>query len=120
MVFELDAAALQAGSLPQAAAISRFQAAERDISVVLAEGVSHAQIMQAIDSAKAAFVQSAVLYDIYRPQKEGGNLALGEKSVTIALRLNSMEATLTDAQMDGDVQKVLAALQAQVGARLRG
>jgi len=88
--------------------------------VVLAEGVSHTQIMQAIDSAKASFVQSAVLYDIYRPQKEGGNLALGEKSVTIALRLNSMEATLTDAQMDADVQTVLGSLETRLGARLRG
>jgi len=120
MVFELDAAALQEQTLPQAQSISRFQTAERDISVVLAEGVSHTQIMQAIASAKASFVQSAVLYDIYRPQKEVGNLALGEKSVTIALRLSSMDATLTDAQMDADVQKVLAALQSQVGARLRG
>ena len=60
-----------------------------------------------------------MLYDIYRPQKEGGSLALGEKSVTIALTLNNQEATLTDAQMDADVQAVLAALQAQVGAKLR-
>ena len=119
IVFELDAAALQAQTLPQAQAISRFQAAQRDISVVLAEEVSHTHIMQAIQSAGAAFVQDALLYDIYRPQKEGGNLALGEKSVTIALTLGSMEATLTDAQMETDVQKVLAALQAQVSAKLR-
>ena len=119
VVFELDAAALQNGQLPQAQTISRFQSAERDISVVLAEETSHTQIMQAIRSAKAAFLQNAVLYDIYRPQKEGGSLALGEKSVTIALTLNNQEATLTDAQMDADVQAVLAALQAQVGAKLR-
>jgi phenylalanyl-tRNA synthetase beta chain len=119
VVFELDAAALQNGQLPQAQGISRFQSAERDISVVLAEEVSHKQIMQAINSAQAAFLQGAVLYDIYRPQKEGGSLAVGEKSVTIALTLNNSEATLTDAQMDADVQAVLAALQAQVGAKLR-
>lgn len=119
VVFELDAAALQNGQLAQAQGISRFQSAERDISVVLAEATSHTQIMQAINSAKAAFLQNAVLYDIYRPQKEGGSLALGEKSVTIALTLNSSEATLTDAQMEADVQAVLAALQTQVGAKLR-
>ena len=119
VVFELDAAALQQLALPQAQSISRFQSAERDISVVLAESVSHTQIMQAISSAKAAFLQNAALYDIYRPQKEGGSLALGEKSVTIALTLNNKEATLTDAQMEADVQAVLAALQAQVGAKLR-
>jgi phenylalanyl-tRNA synthetase beta chain len=119
IVFELDAQALEQVSLPQAGAISRYQAAERDISVVLAEGISHAQIMQTISKAKASHLQNAVLYDIYRPQKEGGSLGLGEKSVTIALSLGSLEATLTDAQMDADVQTILQALQAQVGARLR-
>ena len=119
IVFELDANALEALPLPQAQSISRFQSAERDISVVLAEAISHAQIQAAIASAKAEFLQTALLYDIYRPQKENAGLAMDEKSVTIALRLGSMDATLTDAQMDADVQKVLAALQAQVGARLR-
>ncbi len=119
VLFELDAQALELVSLPQAGAISRFQGAERDISVVVAEAISHAQIMQSISKAKTQFVQNALLYDIYRPQKEGGSLGLGEKSVTMALSLSSMEATLTDVQIEADVQTILQALQTQVGARLR-
>ncbi len=119
VVFELDGASLQAVALPQAQALSRYQGAERDVSVVLPEATSHAAIMQAVNAAKTQFLQSALLYDIYRPQKEGGSVGMDEKSVTIGLSLASMDATLTEEQIEADRLAVLAALEGQLGARLR-
>ena len=120
IVFEIDAAALQSRDLPKAQAVSRIQPVARDLSLVVAEAVTHTQLQAAIASAQDELLQSATLYDIYRPKEgEAAGIAQGEKSVTLELQLCSPSATLTEEQIDAVVQKVLARLQAQVGARLR-
>ena len=62
-----------------------------------------------------------MLFDVYRPKAGAANagMAEGEKSLAVRLTLGSMEATLTEAQIEAAVQAVLAALQTRVAAKLR-
>jgi phenylalanyl-tRNA synthetase beta chain len=46
-------------------------------------------------------------------------MAMDEKSLAVRLTLNSDEATLNEAQIEGVVQAVVAELTTQVAARLR-
>jgi phenylalanyl-tRNA synthetase beta chain len=122
VVFELSLDAVTARVVPQAEGVAKHQPVERDMAVIVAESVTHAQLMHAIHTAPTeGLLQGAVLFDIYRPKADapGASLALGEKSLAVRLTLGTAEATLTDVQIDAAMQAVLAHLATQVSARLR-
>lgn len=123
VVFELDLEAVLTRGLPQAQAVPRHQPAERDLAVVVAEAVTHAQLMQVIWSAPTeGLLRDAVLFDVYRPKADAasaGGLSAGEKSLAVRFTLSSAEATLTDERIDAVMQSLSAALQRDLGARLR-
>ena len=122
VVFELSLDAVTTRLVPAAQGLAKHQPVERDIAVIVAESVTHAQLMQAIHAAPTeGLLQGAVLFDIYRPKSDavGGSLAAGEKSLAVRLTLGTAEATLTDAQIDAAMNAVLAHLSQQVAARLR-
>jgi phenylalanyl-tRNA synthetase beta chain len=127
VLFELDLDAVQARDVPAARPVSKHQAVERDIAVVVAESVTHQGLMDAISAAPTTqgLLQHAALFDIYRPQpqREGtatGGLAAGEKSMAVRLVFNSDAGTLTDEQVEAAVRVILEQLGRKVGARLRG
>ncbi|MDE2617309.1 MAG: phenylalanine--tRNA ligase subunit beta [Burkholderiales bacterium] len=122
VLFELELDAVLAREVPTLRAMSKFQAVERDLAVIVAESVSHAALMQAIWAAPTAgLLRHAILFDVYRakPGAASAGLAEGEKSLAVRLTLNSDEATLTEEQIESGMEAVLATLQQQVGARLR-
>ncbi len=122
VVFELALDAVLARQVPVAQGVAKHQPVERDMAVIVSESVTHAQLMQAIHAAPTeGLLQEAVLFDIYRPKADatGGALAAGEKSLAVRLTLGSSEATLTEAQIEGAMNAVLAQLGQQLGARLR-
>ena len=128
MLFELDLDAVTTSRVPVARPVPRQQAVERDIAVVVAESVSHDELLGAIRAAAVqGLLRDAVLFDIYRPHvaKDGaasssGGLAAGEKSMAVRLGFYSDTATLTDEQVDPAVQAIVAHLASLFGARLRG
>ncbi|TCP16163.1 phenylalanine--tRNA ligase subunit beta [Simplicispira metamorpha] len=127
VLFELELDAVLQRVVPQFKAVPKHQSVERDLAVVVAESVTHAQLMAAIHSAvPEALLRDAVLFDVYRPKPVKGadaapttGLAPGEKSLAVRLTLGSGEVTLTEADIDAAVQAVVAQLAAQTGARLR-
>jgi len=64
-------------------------------------------------------VQSAVLFDIYRPKEGTTAMALGEKSLAVRVTLADAQAALTDAQIETTMAALLAQLQIRLSARLR-
>ncbi|MDM7463823.1 MAG: phenylalanine--tRNA ligase subunit beta, partial [Tepidimonas taiwanensis] len=120
VLFELDLDAVLARPVLQAQPVGRHQPVQRDIAVVVAEAVTHAQLMAAITAVDQPWLRDAVLFDVYRPKAGGAaGLADGEKSLAVRLTLERDDATLTDAEIDAVVQAVLASLQRRLGARLR-
>ena len=107
--------------MPVAQAVPRLQAVERDLAIVVNESVSHSALMQALWSAPVdGLLQDAVLFDVYRPQKPGGSVAMGEKSLAVRLVLQSIdEVSLTETQIESTVQNILAHLSKQLNAKLR-
>jgi len=122
VVFELSLDAVTARMVPVAQGVAKQQPVERDIAVIVAESVTHDQLMKAIQAAPTdGLLQNAVLFDIYRPKADApaGSLAVGEKSLAVRLTLGAAEASLTEAQIEVAMNAVLAHLTAQVSARLR-
>ncbi len=124
VLFELDLAPLLQRELVQAQPVPRHQPVQRDLAVVLPERVGHDELLGVVRAADGSgWLKDVCLFDIYRP-KLGHNagasgVAEGEKSCALRLTLERDDANLTDAQIESVVQAVLAALSAQLQARLR-
>ncbi len=121
LVFELDAAALMDVVIPVLAPVARQQPVSRDLSVVIAESVTHDQLVQSIVATGAPLVRSVRLWDIYKPANAaaGTDVVAGTRSLTLRLELLDDTVTLTDERIDAVMAGVLAALMQHFGARLR-
>ncbi|MEY2677985.1 MAG: Phenylalanine--tRNA ligase beta subunit [Pseudomonadota bacterium] len=120
VMFELSLDAVLHRDVPKSTGVAKFPNVERDIAVIVKDSVTHAQLMAAVQAVKTqGLLRSAVLFDVYRPKAESANMAMDEKSLAVRLTLNSDEATLNEAQIEGVVQAVLAELTERVSARLR-
>lgn len=121
MLFEIDLEAVTARRVPVAEAVPKFQPAERDIAVIVADSVRHAELMQAIHAADTGgLLREALLFDVYKPKQGTPSLAADEKSLAVRLTLASAEATLTDQQIDAAVKAIVDSIATRLGGRLRG
>ncbi|MBT9506423.1 phenylalanine--tRNA ligase subunit beta [Rhodoferax sp.] len=124
VMFELDLDAVLQRDVPAFKAVTKHQAVERDIAVMVDEKIGHAALMGAVWAAPTAgLLRDATLFDIYRPKPakdpDGAPVPSQEKSMAVRLTLNSEEATLTEDQIDGAVQAVVNSLVNTLGARQR-
>jgi phenylalanyl-tRNA synthetase beta chain len=95
--------------------LPRFPAVERDFSLVLADGVTFAQVVETIRSLRINEVESIEAADLFR----GGQVPVGKFSLMIRVKFQSAEATFTDAQLNDFSARIVAALQEKLGATLR-
>ena len=95
---------------PKYAAPSKFPPLERDLAVVVAEGVPAGDL---VDAARAEpLVRSATVFDEYRGPQAGA----GKKSLALRIVLQSDETTLTDEAADAALQRILGVLRERFGA----
>jgi phenylalanyl-tRNA synthetase beta chain len=86
---------------------SAFPPVKRDLSIVVAEDAPFAKILKIIQSAGSAMLESVSLIDLYRGQAIGG----GKKSFTFSLVFRHMSRTLTDAEIEKQMQKIFEDLK---------
>jgi phenylalanyl-tRNA synthetase beta chain len=96
-------------------ALPRFPAVERDFSLVLADGVTFAQVVETIRALQIPEVQSVEAADLFR----GGQVPAGKFSLMIRVTMQSAQATLTEAQLADFSARIVGALQEKLGASLR-
>ena len=119
VLFEIDAEALASRRLPSYVPIQRQQSAWRDLALIVGEQVSHAALMEAIESAASGLLRSARLFDVYRPAAASADIRAGERSLAVRLELLDDEVTLTDERIDAEVSRLVESLGVRLGARLR-
>jgi phenylalanyl-tRNA synthetase beta chain len=121
VLFEIDLDAVALRQVPAFEPVPKFQPAERDIAIIVADRVTHAALMEAIQGADTGgLLRDALLFDVYKPKHSSGGLAAGEKSLAVRLTLASADATLTDEQIERAVQAVVQSITSRLGGRLRG
>jgi phenylalanyl-tRNA synthetase beta chain len=94
---------------------SDFMAVERDLAFVVGEAVSAADIVKAAESAERSLVTRVGVFDVYR----GEGLPEGAKSIAIHVTLQPRERTLTEAEIDAAVSKIVAEVSRKTSATLR-
>ncbi len=115
LAFEVDLTALQARALPRAGAVSRFPSVRRDLAFVVDDVVPWAAIEKVVRQAAGPALREVVLFDRY----VGKGVETGCKSVAMGLILQEDSRTLTDREVDDAVARIVEALQAAHGARIR-
>ncbi|WP_382326545.1 phenylalanine--tRNA ligase subunit beta [Hydrogenophaga sp. UC242_50] len=126
VLFELELDAVLDRPVPAYQAVSRHQAVERDLAIVVKESVTHAAVLEAIRAPASPWLRDVVLFDVYRPKKQtstestpAGSLAADEKSLAVRLVLNRDDATLTEEDIDATVNAAVEAVAKRVAGRLR-
>jgi phenylalanyl-tRNA synthetase beta chain len=95
--------------------LPRFPAVERDFSLVLADGVTFAQVAETIRALGVPELQSIEAADLFR----GGQIPPGKYSLMIRVTFQSPQTTLTGVQLPDFSSRIVAALEQKLGATLR-
>ena len=88
---------------------------ERDLALLVPHGVSGAQIEAAVREGAGELLEEVFPFDLY----EGKGLPEGVRSLAWRLRFRAAERTLTDAEVDAGVERVLRLLEERHGVRRR-
>ena len=95
--------------------LPKYPTVSRDLALVCDESITVAQVEEVITAAAGKLLRSIRLFDIYR----GTGVPDGKKSMAFSLELRADDRTLTDADSEAVVSKVLTALSEKLGAILR-
>ncbi len=95
--------------------LPRFPAIDRDLSIIVDEQVSWAQIGEAIKETAPAILQDINFIEIYR----GKGIEKGKKSVTLSLRFRDEDGTLTHETVDSYEAGIIKNLNEKTAAQLR-
>ena len=104
-------------ALPEATYVPlpKYPGITRDLSLICDEEITVAQVEDVINASAGKLLRSVKLFDIYR----GTGLPEGKKSMAFSLELRADDRTLTDADSEQTITKVLCALSEKIGAVLR-
>ncbi|MCI0344750.1 MAG: phenylalanine--tRNA ligase subunit beta [Chloroflexi bacterium] len=117
VVAELAIRGLGGGQLADArgASPSRQPAVTRDLAVVVGDSTTAAAALATIRGAAGPALEDARLFDLYR----GAPLAPDERSLAFRLIFRAPDRTLTEDEVDGAVDSVVARLERDLRAHIR-
>jgi phenylalanyl-tRNA synthetase beta chain len=96
--------------------VGRFPNVKVDVAAVVDEAVDAIEVERVIRQSGGDTLKSVRLFDVYR----GPQVAQGKKSLAYALEFGSPSGTLTDEQAHRRLDAVIAALQKELLASIRG
>jgi phenylalanyl-tRNA synthetase beta chain len=117
LVGELAIGGLDAGSRPavRVGPPGRHASAERDVALVVAEDVPAGSVAATLREAGGDLLRSLALFDVYR----GAPLAEAEKSLAWRLTIRADDRALEDSEVEALLDRLVAAVAATFGGRLR-
>lgn len=117
-IFELDATTVMkymAKDLKYKA-LPKYPATSRDLAMLVDVDVNATDIEKAMTKAAGQNLTQITLFDVYT----GKQVEEGKKSLAFSLTFQSNDKTLTDAEIDPAIEKIVAKLQKDFNANLRG
>ncbi|WP_297799863.1 phenylalanine--tRNA ligase subunit beta [uncultured Brevundimonas sp.] len=102
------------GKARGAANLSNLMPLTRDFAFVVDEDKAVGDLVRAVSGADKALITDVRVFDVYR----GKGVPEGQKSIALEVELQPREATLTDAEIEAVMSKIVAAAT-KAGAVLR-
>jgi len=94
--------------------VQRYPVVERDLAVVVDAATPAGAMLDVIRATGAPLLNAADVFDVY----QGEGIPEGHKSLAFTMRLGA-DRTLTDAEVDAQMEAILQALRSTFDAELR-
>jgi len=95
--------------------ISKFPSVQRDLALVVDKTITYAQVEKMAAGLQLSYLQKTRLFDIFESDKLGAN----KKSMAVNFTFEDSSKTLTDAEIDEMMNKIIAACEKQLQAEIR-
>lgn len=95
--------------------LAKFPTVERDLALVIAKETAYAQIEEVVQQAKLSYLKNVQLFDIFESEKLGKD----KKSVAINFSFLNDAKTLTDVEVDAQMEKLMLAFKQKLQAEIR-
>lgn len=95
--------------------IPKFPYSERDIALLLDEGVTAADVVKFVKKNGGSLLQSVDIFDVY----QGDKIPAGKRSLGLRLRYQSAERTLSDREVDKYFHQIISKTTKHFSASLR-
>lgn len=103
-----------------ALALRDLQAVERDFAFVVDAQVEALTLVNAAAGADKAMIESVRVFDEFKGEKAESQMGAGKKSIAITVRIQPVERTLKEAEIEAIAAKVLEKVAKATGGTLRG
>ena len=94
---------------------ARFPMVRRDLAIVVDESVSLSALRERVILSASSLLRQCRVFDVYR----GPGLEIGTKSIALGLIFQDFSRTLTDEDVDRNVESIVAGLRASLNAKIR-
>lgn len=95
--------------------LPRYPAVQRDLAMVVDRQLPWARVEETVLQLKIGKLREIRLFDIFESEKIGAD----KKSIAVNFTFQDEEKTLTDKEIDGWMNRIMTALEKQVGAGIR-
>ena len=95
--------------------VSKYPLVNRDLAIIVNKALPFDAVEKATDAAGINKLQSIGLFDIFESEKIGA----GKKSMAISFTFLDEEKTMTDKEIDGMMNKIIASYEKELGAEIR-
>lgn len=97
------------------AEVPKFPAVNRDLAIILDQGISYQQVQQVTNQLKLEGLMDYDLFDVFESEKLGA----GKKSYALSYTFQLQDRTLTDTETDQLMQQLMTAYKNKLQAQIR-
>lgn len=96
--------------------ISKFPSTRRDLAMIVDQKVTFKEIVGLSAKADKKILQEVRLFDVFKDAVKVGE---NKKSYAVSFHLENTEKTMSDQEIDSIMQKIISALENNLGANIR-
>jgi len=112
---DLEAVGRLAVDMRKFSGLARYPGVTRDLTIDVDDIRPYGDVSAIVEEAALQWLETVELVDVYR----GKNVGPGKKSPTIRFFFRSPEGTLTSADVDGEMARLMEMLKSKIGAVIR-
>ena len=96
--------------------ISKFPSVKKDLAVIVDKEKTSGEVAMLIKKSASNLLTNIELFDVYT----GANIDENKKSLAYSLTFEDSKKTLTDEEINKEMEKIIDSLSKKIGAELRG
>jgi phenylalanyl-tRNA synthetase beta chain len=96
--------------------VPKFPVIERDLAMVIDQTIQYQDVQKTIKQLQSKLLQNIHIFDVFESDK----LGQGKKSYAINLSFSDADKTLTDVEVETEMNKIIKSLEDKLGAAIRG